>query len=235
MTTALALRHLAFEDLGILGPLLERRGHRIAYRDISVDPLDEAELLGADLLVVLGGPIGVYETGAYPFLGEEAALIARRIAAGAPTLGICLGAQLIARAAGACVVATGRKEIGYAPLDLTPEGEASPLKHLDGSPVLHWHGDRFETPAGADRLAATPGFPDQAFALGPNVLGLQFHLEADHTRIEQWLIGHAHELAAAGVDPARIRADARAHGPALASAADRVFASWLDGLRPHTA
>ncbi|WP_017596177.1 glutamine amidotransferase [Nocardiopsis potens] len=235
MTTALALRHLAFEDLGILGPLLERRGHRIAYRDVGVDPLDEAELLGADLLVVLGGPIGVYETGAYPFLEEEAAIIGRRIAAGAPTLGICLGAQLIARAAGAPVLATGRKEIGYAPLDLTAEGEASPLRHLAGSPVLHWHGDRFETPAGADRLAATPGFPDQAFALGPNVLGLQFHLEADHTRIEQWLIGHAHELAAAGADPARIRADAEAHGPALAAAAHRVFDSWLDGLRPHRA
>src|SRR5690606_7125259 len=150
-------------------------------------------------------------------------------------LGFSMVHQLAAGDAGACGGATDRKEIVYAPLDLTPEGEASPLKHLDGAPVLHWHGDRCETPAGADRLAATPGFPDQAFALGPNVLGLQFHLEADHTRIEQWLIGHAHELAAAGVDPARIRADARAHGPALASAADRVFASWLDGLRPHTA
>ncbi|WP_017559791.1 glutamine amidotransferase [Nocardiopsis baichengensis] len=231
--TALAVRHLAFEDLGILAPLLERRGYRVSHLDAGADGLDPDALLGADLLVVLGGPIGAYETDAYPFLSQELDAVSRRLETGAPTLGVCLGAQLIARALGAGVTATGRKEIGYAPLSPTPAGDASPLKHLGGSPVLHWHGDQFEIPVGAERLAETPGFPNQAFSLGENVLGLQFHLEADHTRIEQWLIGHANELAAAGLDPRAIRADAAAYGPNLAQAAQAVFEAWLDGLAPR--
>ncbi|WP_017627585.1 glutamine amidotransferase [Nocardiopsis chromatogenes] len=232
--TAVALRHLAFEDLGILAPLLERRGYRVSYLDAGVDPLDRDAVQGADLLVVLGGPVGAYETDTYPYLAEETEALARRLEAGAPTLGVCLGAQLMALAAGADVTATGRKEIGYSPLALTAAGEASPLKHLAGSPVLHWHGDRFEIPEGAERLAETPGFPNQAFSLGRSALGLQFHLEADHTRIEQWLIGHANELAAAGLDPRTIRADAATYGPALAEAAEAVFGAWLDELPPHS-
>lgn len=232
--TAVALRHLAFEDLGILAPLLEHRGYRVSYLDAGVDPLDRDAVLGADLLVVLGGPVGAYETDTYPYLAEETEALARRLEAGAPTLGVCLGAQLMALAAGADVTATGRKEIGYSPLALTAAGEASPLKHLAGSPVLHWHGDRFEIPEGAERLAETPGFPNQAFSLGRSALGLQFHLEADHTRIEQWLIGHANELAAAGLDPRTIRADAATHGPALSEAAAAVFGAWLDELPPHS-
>ncbi|MDA2806048.1 glutamine amidotransferase [Nocardiopsis suaedae] len=228
--TAVALRHLAFEDLGILGPILERRGYRVSYLDAGVDALDGDTVQGADLLVVLGGPVGAYETGTYPYLAGETEAVARRLEAGAPTLGVCLGAQLMALAAGADVTAAGRKEIGYAPLGLTAAGEASPLKHLAGSPVLHWHGDEFAIPEGAERLAETPDFPNQAFSLGANALGLQFHLEADHTRIEQWLIGHANELAAAEVDPRTVRADAAAYGPALAEAAEAVFGAWLDGL-----
>ncbi len=96
--------------------------------------------------------------------------------------------------------------------------------------MRHWQGDQFEIPERATRLAETPGFPNQAFAVGNTVLALQFHLEADHTRIEIWLIGHAHELAAAGVDPGAIRADAAAFGPGLALAATRVIDAWLDRL-----
>jgi GMP synthase (glutamine-hydrolysing) len=199
---------------------------------------------------VLGGPIGVYETEAYPFLAAEREAIATRVRAGRPTLGVCLGAQFVAAALGADVVATGRKEIGYAPLTLTAEGRetaegpdaaegrdtaegrGSVLAPLDGVRVLHWHGDQFAIPEGAVRLAETPGFPNQAFAIGSHVLGLQFHLEADHTQIERWLVGHAHELASAGIDLAGIRSDAAAYGPALAEAARRTFERWLDGLRP---
>jgi GMP synthase (glutamine-hydrolysing) len=169
-------------------------------------------------------------------------LVAARVRAGRPTLGVCLGAQLVAAALGADVVATGRKEIGYAPLTLTAEGHDtaegndSVLAPLDGVRVLHWHGDQFAIPEGAVRLAETPGFPNQAFAIGSHVLGLQFHLEADHTQIERWLVGHAHELASAGVDPAGIRSDAAAYGPALAEAARRTFDRWLgqlsDAVRP---
>lgn len=225
----LALRHVPFEDLGLLEPVLRARGYRTSYLDAPVEPVTPEAALEPDLLVVLGGPVGVYDTGAYPFLRDERAAVEARVRAGRPTLGVCLGAQLVAAALGADVVATGRKEIGYGPLTLTPEGRDSALAPLDGVRVLHWHGDQFEIPEGAVRLAETPGFPNQAFGLGDHVLGLQFHLEADHTQIERWLVGHAHELAAAGVDPNQVRADAAAYGPALAHVARQVLDRWLDG------
>ena len=226
----LAIRHVPFEDLGLLEPVLSERGYRSSYVDVTVEPITPEAALEPDLLVVLGGPVGVYETGAYPFLRAERDAVEARVRAGRPTLGVCLGAQLLAAALGADVVATGRTEIGYAPLTLTTEGRGSVLAPLDGVRVLHWHGDQFAIPDGAVRLAETPGFPNQAFSRGPHALGLQFHLEADHTQIERWLVGHAHELASVGIDPNRVRADAAAHGPALADAARQVFERWLDEL-----
>ncbi len=225
-----AIRHVPFEDLGLLGPLLARHGYETSYHDAGIEPITSQTTLEPELLILLGGPIGVYETDEYPFLTAEKQAIVARLAKGRPTLGICLGAQLIADALGAKVTSTGRKEIGYAPLTLTVEGRASILAPLENVPVLHWHGDEFAIPANASRLAQTPGFPNQAFSAGRNVLGLQFHLEADHTQIERWLIGHAHELATSGVSPSRIRDDARRHGPALAEAATQVLDDWLNQL-----
>lgn len=225
---ALALRHVPFEDLGILEPLLRARGYEVDYRDVGVDVISPEIALAPDVLVVLGGPVGVYDTGAYPALEAEGAAIAARLTAGTPTVGICLGAQFIAKALGADVTSTGRTEIGYSPISITPQARDSVLAPLDGVPVLHWHGDEFQIPDGAMRLAETPGFPNQAFSVGNNILGLQFHLEADHTQIERWLIGHAHELATAGIDPNRIRADAARYGPALAAVAGDVLETWFD-------
>lgn len=226
----LAIRHVGFEDLGLLEPLLTGRGYEIHYLEAGVEPITVEAVLRPQLLVVLGGPIGVYETDSYPFLVDERNAIAARLSAGKATLGVCLGAQLIAAALGAHVRPTGGKEIGYGPLTLTAEGRQSVLGPLDGVPVLHWHGDEFAIPEGAARLAETPGFPNQAFSLGSTVLGLQFHIEADSAQLERWLIGHAHELAAAGVDPRRLRSDAAAHGPGLAAVASRVVRDWLDGI-----
>lgn len=225
---ALAIRHVPFENLGVWEEVLAGRGYRIDYRDAGIDALDPGDVAAADLAVVLGGPIGVYETEAYPFLAGESAALAARLRGGGPTLGVCLGAQLLARVLGAEVAGTGRTEIGYAPLALTAAGRDSVLAPLDGVPVLHWHGDQFAVPASAERLAFTPGWPNQAFRAGPRVLGLQFHLEADPAQIERWLIGHAHELAAEGIDPRTVRADAAEHGPALAKAAVEVLERWLD-------
>ncbi len=227
---ALVIRHVAFEDLGVLAPLLDTRGYTVRYLDAGVDALDAQALLDAKLVVILGGPIGVYETDRYPFLAEEQQAIAARLAQDKPTLGICLGAQLMARALGAGVAPTGKVEIGYAPLTLTREGQASVLREVGSTPVLHWHGDQFTIPPGAVRLAQTDDFPNQAFSSGPRILGLQFHLEANPAHIERWLIGHSHELAAHGIDPRALRRDCAKHGLELSLAARAVFGAWLDQL-----
>ncbi len=230
LKTAVAIRHVAFETLGTFEPELERAGYSLDYADAAQGHLTTLDALAPDLLIVLGGPIGVYETDTYPFLTTELALIEQRLHAGLPTLGICLGAQLIAAALDAKVASTGTKEIGFAPLTLTSLGADGPLRHLADVPVLHWHGDGFELPIGAALLATTQ-VSNQAFAIGPNVLGLQFHPEANTEHdLEAWLIGHACELAGAGIDPRSIRADARRHGAPLARAGRAMFADWLAGL-----
>ncbi|KAB1646575.1 glutamine amidotransferase [Pseudoclavibacter sp. CFCC 14310] len=228
MRHAVAIRHVAFENLGVIEPVLRERGWNVEYVDAGIDEITSLDLLAPDLVVVLGGPIGVADTDAYPFLGDEQAAISARLRAGRPLIGICLGAQLIAHALGASVTPMPHKEIGYAPIELTALGRDSALRPLDGIPVLHWHGDEFAIPAGAEHLAVSEACSNQAFSVGRNVLALQFHLEADAAQIERWLIGHAHELVAEGLDPRSIRADAVAVGPALAAAARVVVETWLD-------
>ncbi|MGW9158140.1 glutamine amidotransferase [Microbacterium sp. NPDC055665] len=226
---ALAFRHVHFEDLGILEPLLIERGYHVEYVDLGTQAIDIDRVDHADLLIVLGGPIGGYDTATYPFLHASKEAIAHRLRQGRALLGICLGAQLIAEEMGAEVRPTGAVEIGYAPLQLTTEGHDSPLRPLDGLPVLHWHGDAFTIPDGARHLARTPDFPNQAFCTDA-VLALQFHLEADHRTIGNWLIGHAHELHHHGIDPRTIREQARNHGPRLEAAARTAIGAWLDDV-----
>ena len=229
--TALAFRHVHFEDLGIIEPLLRERGYRVEYVDLGVEAIDIERVDDADLMIVLGGPIGVNDADEYPFLHASKEAVAHRVRSARPLLGVCLGAQLIAEALGAQVRPTGAVEIGYAPLDLTTDGLDSPLRALAGMPVLHWHGDAFSIPVGARRLASTPGFPNQAFSTD-TVLALQFHIEADHRAIGNWLIGHAHELHHNGIDPRIIREDARAYGPELEQAARSVIATWIECVEP---
>lgn len=231
MKTAVAIRHVPFEDLGTLEPLLQERGYAVRYLDIGLHDPHAPAAEEADLLVVLGGPIGAFDDDTYPFVADEVALVRRRLDAGRPLLGICLGAQLMARAAGAAVTPMHAKEIGFAPLLLTAEGRLGALGRLPPeTPVLHWHGDRFDLPAFARRLACTAHCPQQAFEIGEHALALQFHLEADPHRIEQWLVGHAAELGAAGIDPRELRRQAAECAEQLLAASRAVFGAWLDGL-----
>jgi len=226
-------RHVTFEDTGLLAPVLSARGASINVIDVPLDGLEEHDPLAADLLIVLGGPLGTNDTEEFPFLATEIDAIRRRLEAELPVLGICLGAQLMARALGARVSPARRKEIGWAPIDLTEAGRESCLGQLgeDTPRVLHWHGDNLELPKGAVSLGSTENCPCQAFAIGEHALGLQFHLEVPPEQLEQWFVGHIVEIGSArGVEVTRMRADTREYGPALARRAPLVFEHWLDRL-----
>lgn len=227
LKTAVAIRHLDFEDLGSFESVLVRAGYAVRYCEVGLDELRTLDPIESELAVVLGGPIGAYEDERYPFLRDEIAFLETRLAAGRPTLGICLGAQLMARALGARVYPGPKKEIGFAPLSLTDQGRESPLSAFDSEPVLHWHGDTFDLPSDAVRLAFTEACENQAFAVDRNVLAVQFHPEAGAPGFERWLIGHTGELAQEKVDVRQLRADHQALAPDLRLRAEAFFESWL--------
>jgi GMP synthase (glutamine-hydrolysing) len=230
MKTAHVIRHVSFEDLDAFAPLLAARGFTVHEHDAPVGlPPDEA-LLDADLLVILGGPIGVYETAHYPFVAREIELARRRMAADRPLLGICLGAQIMAAALGASVhPGTNGKEIGWSTLAYTDAGRASPLGELAAAdaPVLHWHGDTFDLPDGATLLASTDRYAHQAFSKG-RAMALQFHLEVDIVGLERWYVGHTMELGSVKIAPPELRAEAAVNAPKLRAARERFLGRWLD-------
>lgn len=235
MQNVLVLRHLAFEDLGRLEPLLEQAGFRIRYLDVGVDALSAVSPLNNALVVVLGGPISAYDLERYPYLATEIAWLRARLLEDLPTLGICLGAQLMAAALGARVY-PGKPgpEIGWA--RLTPGRHAASRPYLrefidSNSQVLHWHGDTFDLPEGAMHLAASQRYENQAFAWGRYGLALQFHAEFESAMLERWLIGHSHEIAhTPGASLRQLRADTALHGATSASRADRFWRSWLASI-----
>ena len=231
--TVQAIRHIGFEDLGSMAEPLQRAGYAITYVDAAEISPGSLDPLGADILVVLGGSIGVYDHERYPVLSEEMELLRTRLAANLPTLGICLGAQLIAATLVARVYQALNKEIGWSRLELTDAGQKSALVALRDVPVLHWHGDTFDLPDGCDLLASTNLCRHRAFSRGPNILGLQFHAEPLAIKFEHWLLGHATELAAAGIDPAALRADAACHARILESRAQMMVEAWINGLSPR--
>ncbi len=235
MKTALVIRHIAFEDLGSLGPILEEQGYSIKYLEAGVADFATLDPAGPDLLIVLGGPIGAYDEQDYPFLQDELRILKYRLQCDLPTLGICLGAQLIARVLGGKVYpGTNGKEIGWSPISLTDAGRQSvlsPLAQTDA--VLHWHGDTFTLPEGCLRLASSRQYENQAFSYKQNILALQFHPEVIPQTVGRWFIGHACEISGTSdVTVAQLRQDTEQHAGALQSSASRCWRAWVNQLNP---
>jgi GMP synthase-like glutamine amidotransferase len=208
---ALVLQHVAVEGPGTLASYLEARGwtlETVALYEGARLPEDAQEY---QAIIVMGGPMGVYDEAEYPFLRDEHRFLTRVLAQGVPLLGICLGSQLLAKALGARVYRNPQKEIGWYTVDLTPAGAVDPLFAglTSPVPVFQWHGDAFDLPAGATPLASSPLCTNQAFRYGDRVYGLLFHLELTPDVIHSWLAAFHDELMRVQgiIDAARIVAE----------------------------
>lgn len=226
---AWVITHVAFEDLGSFEQILREEGFEIEYLNAAVDDLDEIDPETDDMMIILGGPVSVNDVDEYPFIQTELEMLTERLEADKPTLGICLGAQLIARALGATVYPGEHKEIGWSPIQLDGSGSRSALRHLvgDGVCVLHWHGETFDLPEYADHLASSELYPNQAFSYG-RALALQFHPEVTRRGLEQWYVGHSSEIHQLGISVNQLRNDASQYANILQARAYAFLTEWLE-------
>src|SRR5689334_5551553 len=240
MRRAIVLEHVPHEGPARVGQALTRAGFELDRRALYAGAAVPASLDGADVLVVMGGPMGVDDVGdaRYPFLGAELELLRAAVARDFPTLGICLGSQLLAAAAGARVYPNllgdpprAHREVGWGAVHFTRTPSEEPvLAGLDPAEiVLHWHGDTHDLPAGAVLLASTLECEQQMFRLGQRQFGLQFHIELEEPDIERWLAADADYVRSAlgpsGVE--RIRRDTPRYLPRYRERGDRLLAQIL--------
>lgn len=187
------LQHVPFEGLGSIEPWLHDAGYDISctrlYQTGDLPDIDDI-----DFLVVMGGPMSVNDGQQYPWLGEEIDFIRRAIDSGKPVLGICLGAQLIARSMGAKIYQNPVKEIGWHPVQGLARGSSPQFNFPVSTTVFHWHGETFDLPPGASLIAKSEACENQAFQIGRTVIGLQFHLETTPESAREIVSNCRHEL-----------------------------------------
>lgn len=208
MSKALVIQHVKSEGLGIISTGLSNAGLGADFvRVFNNEPIP-SRMNGYKALIALGGPMGVYEQDRHPFIARELALIRSALGQRVAVLGVCLGSQMLAAAAGASVYKGGAKEIGWYGINLTNAGKVDPL--FRGMPeaevVFQWHGDTFDVPKGAQNLASSPLFQNQLIKVGPNAYGVQFHLEVTEPMIKDWITINSDEIASlkGAIDPARV-------------------------------
>jgi GMP synthase (glutamine-hydrolysing) len=189
MKKLLVLQHVAHELLGTLNPLLKRSGFRIRYVNFARHPDAQPSLDGYDGLIILGGPMSANDSGRLGYLSVEMKLIEEALIREMPVLGICLGAQLIAKTLGAAIYPNREKEIGWYDVSPTDAAGCDPLlTELQATEKLfQWHGETFDIPKSTCHLAFSPRCANQAFRYGSKVYGFQFHLEVDEAMIHRWL------------------------------------------------
>jgi GMP synthase (glutamine-hydrolysing) len=233
MKKLLVCQHVPHEILGTLNPLLKRAGFRIRYVNFARHPDAQPSLEGYHGLVVLGGPMSVNDTDEYPHLTIELKLIEDAMKRDLPVLGICLGAQLIARTLGADVYPNQEKEIGWYDVTPTEQARRDPLlfEFHGTEKIFQWHGDTFDIPRTAVHLAFSELCVNQAFRYGASVYALQFHLEVDEWMIHRWLKVPENRKEIGGlqgkIDAERIHAETPTYIPRLHQLSDRVFGEFI--------
>lgn len=230
--TALIIRHVPYEDVAAFREPIEAAGYHVDGIGVSDPGFSGLDLCEPDLLIMMGGPMAVYEQDEHRWIACQLRRLARRLEADRATLGVCLGSQMIAAALGAEVYPGETKEVGFHPVQVLDPALDGPLRHIVDVPMLHWHGDTFTRPDNVELLASTPLYAHQAFRRGANLLALQFHAEMGlDPRFETWLEGAADTIAQAGTDEATLRAQHDALGPGAVEAGRKMIAEWLEGLR----
>lgn len=228
----LVLQHVPYEPLGTLNPLLKEAGFRLRYVNFGRDHAQKPSLDGYAALIILGGPMNADDTSGYPHLATELELITDAIERDISILGICLGAQLLAKALGGSVAAGAGREIGWHEVELTEDGQRDPVLSTFGArrEVFQWHDDVIELPPDCVHLASSERCPAQAFRYGEHAYGFQFHLEADSALIERWLDVPQHQsvFADGALDPAEIRNKIDASIEPLMSLSNSTFSRWVE-------
>ena len=232
-------QHVPYEILGTLDPLLRDAAFRIRYINFGRQPDARPDISRYHGLIILGGPMNCDQYDRHPHLETEIELIRQTIEEGKPVLGICLGAQLVARALGARVMRNKTKEIGWYELNPTEAGHKDPLfAHFEDSQMIfQWHGDTFDLPHGTIHLATSPDCQNQAFRYGDNVYGLQFHLEVDEAMILRWL--HTPSMAREAVElggaehPKNIGKETKRHIDQSVALGNRVFGEFIHRFHTH--
>lgn len=234
MKKALVIQHVASEGLGNLEPVLIKSGYEINFIRLWLDDFSKFDPIKPDLMVVLGGPIGVYNRDKFPLLDKEINFIKMRTKfKNLPTLGICLGSQIIAHTLGANIY-PGQNgfELGYH--QLTNLDGSSLFSNLNQNElkVLHWHGDTFDLPPGTKRYASSKQYINQAYATENfKIMGLQFHLEVAPTEFEGWLISNAPELLSdPQINIAELRSDNLKYGIPLQEFAIKFWTTWINQI-----
>lgn len=228
---ALIIRHVPVEGVAGFRPAIEAAGYDVERIDVIDPGFSSVDLREPDLLIMMGGPMAVYEHDEHPWIACQLRRLALRLEADRPTLGVCLGAQMIAAALGANVYGGPVKEVGFHPVTVHDAALKGPLRHIVDVPMLHWHGDTFTLPDNVELLASSHLYEHQAFRRGTNLLALQFHGEMGlDPRFDAWLENWPDAVAAAGTDTASLREQHDALGPGAVAAGQAMIAEWLQQL-----